>query len=1533
MSSATEQKKLYSLFKKYYNPFISEAQRAFYSSEDMELFFQSRFEFVKRKTELVQIKSHHPSEHFPWLFHSTVIEIIAPATRFSVTTLQDYLDSNKNRINLFIHPVFSVIRNSSGELKEISLATPEHGKNIEIWFYIEIPRQNEGAIRQIETQLKKNFRELEQVTQDYPKAIETINSVCFQDEENQKQLLWLRANFIILGFSFQKDPKDSTSSTSHYGILKDRNTLQAVQKEYKNQSKDSKQTKETLSFYETSLYSSVNQDQPLYLAVSRTSPEDSSKEELMIVGRFANRSESSYRKDIPQVNSLLQSIVKKKQLTLAFHTYNQIYRIAQILPISLLLTRPKLARIWIDLIISHSYSDEKELYIHMDPYCEMLWVTAIISERDADNFINRNFYRLLKQKKILPVYDLRFSINQNRLILIGLRIQKAEEELTIKELKNLLKTREKEFFFSWTDEFRRILRNRTIGNQQQVHQTIERYFQGIAPEYQLYQEPEEAIYDLSIVETLDGSQKICRMYLRQDQKTFLKIYSCQELELVEIAAVLRNFGLKVHTELIFPYHTENEIKRYTYAFHLAFQTPLIAEDCIRIADSIEKVLNQMASSETIDSLVIHAKLDTRELSLIKCIAGYYFQIDKSFSIESLRTLFLNYPDFSRALVDYFHTRLSPQKNNSEQAEKNSEKKCEEELENMSLALDESLGRNLKETVSAVVRTNFYSKKNEITLKIESSKIENMPLPKPLFEIYVYSRDIEGIHLRSGRIARGGIRWSDRQDDFRTEVLGLMKAQMVKNTVIVPRGSKGGFVLKKSNFSSRKEFLEAGKRAYQCYISNLLELTDNLLPSGKVEGVKGLRVRDPQDTYLVVAADKGTALFSNMANEISVEKKFWLGDAFASGGAQGYDHKKQGITAKGAWESVRRHFYEKGIDPDQDLISVIGIGDMGGDVFGNGMLLSKSIKLTSAFNHLYIFLDPNPDPKSSYQERERLFASAGNWNEYSTHLISKGGGVFDRNSKKITLSQEVKKILDTSKSFLSGEELIRSILASPADLLWNGGVGTYVKAQSESHFQAQDPSNNRVRISSHELRAKVVGEGGNLGLTQAARIEACMKGINLNTDAIDNSAGVDMSDHEVNLKILLNDLLREGKINDQKSRNQLIRSCEKEEIRLVLAHNQANNIALSLDERRVPNHFTYFRSLIKFLNREGLIDRQRDSIPFEADLDHIEQEKPYLPRPVLCSLMGFTKLYLTQMFEEGSQFYDSWYDRYIFRYFPQKIVQRFQSEIKSHPLKREIIITELVNDIVNHAGISYFQNIILRTQKHHSQIAKSYMILSEFLGLAPLRNLLLQYHGTELPSEILYEYLLLLEEKIFHVNLLVLSNPSLEELLLEKTSSQKFLKIHQEAFSFAPMKLSKSNQKLFAKLSLSSQKSVRHSFQMANSLEDSFFLFMNQNSISSGKLSIKDYYHRIESFEIHRLRELVHGLPASAQWEAQFVSRIESKVYDFTVSILGKGVEKKKSEILRTTEQIFSSHKSGNLSSAMFYEMLTYVNSIAKSAVS
>ncbi|HYZ28264.1 MAG TPA: NAD-glutamate dehydrogenase [Thermoleophilaceae bacterium] len=873
---------------------------------------------------------------------------------------------------------------------------------------------------------------------------------------------------------------------------------------------------------------------------------------------------------------------------------------------------------------------------------------------------------------------------------------------------------------SWVDDLEQALIDEEGEERGKVLRRV--YGDAFPPAYRSDWVARSALVDIKRIEALEPGGIAITLYRpleAPDGMLRAKLYrSDAALTLSNMLPLFENMGVEVADERPYEIRRHEGPPVWLYDFGLTYdgQGELETNQVREVfQDAFIRAWNGEVENDGFNRLVLEAGLGWRQIGVLRAIAKYLRQAGTTFSDTYVERALTAHPVIARSIVELFETRFDP--------ERGSDRESHERVDQIESAIDavESLDqdqilRSFLAVVQAMLRTNWYQTGSDgrpkpyLSFKLDPQRLSWLPAPRPQFEIFVYSPRVEGVHLRGGRVARGGLRWSDRREDFRTEVLGLMKAQMVKNAVIVPVGAKGGFVVKRRG--------DDVVDCYRTFIRGLLDLTDNIV-NGEVVTPPAVVRYDGDDPYLVVAADKGTATFSDIANDVAAEYDFWLGDAFASGGSAGYDHKAMGITARGAWESVKRHFRGLGHDIQSEAFTVVGIGDMSGDVFGNGMLLSEHTRLVAAFNHREIFIDPDPDAAVSYAERKRLAElPRSSWSDYDVGKLSEGGGIWPRTAKSIELSPQAQAALAIESAALSPNELIRAILQAPVDLLWNGGIGTYVKATTETHADAGDKANDALRVNAASLRCRVIGEGGNLGLTQRARIEYALGGGRINTDAIDNSAGVDTSDHEVNIKILLNQVVADGDLTT-KQRNALLEEMTESVAAAVLRDNYEQAETLSLAEANSAGMLDVHARLIRWFEQRHGLDRALEALPDDEEIAERKREHRGLTRPELSVMLAFSKILLYGELLDSDVPEDVHLATELEAYFPAPLPERFKAQIHEHRLQREIAATRVVNNILHGGGITFVFRLHEETGAPPSDIARAYTVAREVFQMRPI----------------------------------------------------------------------------------------------------------------------------------------------------------------------------------------------------------------------
>ena len=947
------------------------------------------------------------------------------------------------------------------------------------------------------------------------------------------------------------------------------------------------------------------------------------------------------------------------------------------------------------------------MFVRRDPYGRYLSCLVYLPRDRYTTAVRRRMEEILLRKLGGASIDYTARVSESVLarlhFVVRMPVGEAMGEVDVRGLEKELTLATR----SWNDEFADMIAD--TDHSDQLATLVGALPEGYKEDYA----PEQAVQDLTALTTLAGDHDMS-MALYVPNRTVdeadlrLKIFRRDaSMPLSKILPHLTLLGVDVIDER--PYELALGSNERAFIYDLGVTVPGGAE-AVRsrwTTEARQQFMEAFAASyagqsepDGFNALVMGADLSWRDVSLLRTVGRYLRQAGVTYSQTYIAHAMSTNVDIARQLVRLFQTRFDPelsldQTTRAAQADELT-KAIKTALDDVASLDHDRIIRSFLDIISAVVRTNFYASAREaIALKLLPRRLPELPAPRPEFEIFVYSPRLEGVHLRFGPVARGGLRWSDRAEDFRTEILGLVKAQMVKNTVIVPVGAKGGFYCKQLPDASvdRDAWMAEGVACYQLFITSLLDVTDNIVEGKVVPPIDVIRY-DPDDPYLVVAADKGTATFSDIANRISVDAGFWLGDAFASGGSAGYDHKAMGITARGAWESVKRHFREMGINCQTTDFTCVGIGDMSGDVFGNGMLLSKHTKLVAAFDHRHVFVDPDPDPESSWNERARLFAlPRSSWADYDTSLISAGGGMFPRTAKSVTITEPMRAALGLAKTVeaLSPAELITACLKAPVDLLWNGGIGTYVKAAVETNAQVGDKANDALRVNGADVRAKCIGEGGNLGMTQLGRIEYADCGGRINTDFIDNSAGVDTSDHEVNIKIMLSAEVAANRLTTA-DRDELLAAMTDEVAELVLASNYDQNLALANAVHGSVSMAGVHEDWMERLSDEGLLDRELEFLPSTEEMEARRSQRKGLTAPELAVLLAYTKIVLEDEILASNLPDDDYLADRLIGYFPSQLRERYADRMPEHRLHREIISTVVVNQFVNTSGITCFHRL-------------------------------------------------------------------------------------------------------------------------------------------------------------------------------------------------------------------------------------------------
>ncbi len=1275
---------------------------------------------------------------------TTITNVISDEITFNVESIKTVFHYYDIGIDFHVHPVFHAKRDGNGKLIELIPTEESVAKNAESLIQIHTKLLSEQEIAKIKNAIEKGLDDTQSAVEDWIAMRNKVDHIAeeFQDhtksidlhqaQEAVEFLQWLKEeNFTFLGyrsFSFLEHNKEQTigiDKNSGSGILKDEN-IQV----FENLRKAGKIPDHILQFLKmpniilinkADMLSTVRHKLPLdTVSIKRFNKNGKVIGEHLFVGLFSPKIYMNPARQIPILRHKIKEVLEKSQCSPGGYKHKALKRILDNIQ------RDELFQISPDdlhkLATGILYLEEKPrvaLFVRRDPFDRFMSCLFFCPPEIFNTDLRKNVERVLEKhfNGVSASFTTHFSESQLASVYISIKTKPGKiPKYSVKKIEKELR----EMSRSWTDLLEERLKE-SFGNK--VGKPLFKTYKTAFPT--AYQESfsiDKCIEHISLIEEIMESQKTRIILEKSEEKDHYNLILLglgTPPTLSKILSTFENMGISVLSEVPHRITPSNNESLWISDFNITFRNEekiRISEYQSLIEDSLNWIWSDQGINDEFNSLIIASKITWKEARILRAYYKYLRQLRTNFSQKAIEIALCSYPKITRLLITLFDEKFNPAHDEAtrSKAKKTSEKIIKEINKITNINHDKIFSRFLN-LLQATVRTNAYQEKDYFSFKFDCEKIDHMPLPKPMFEIFVYASDMEGIHLRGGKVARGGLRWSDRIEDFRTEILGLVKAQFVKNAVIVPTGSKGGFVIKRQERDlGREAFLEKGIASYKRFISGLLDITDNLDANDNVIHPPKVVCHDDKDPYLVVAADKGTATFSDIANEIADQYNFWLGDAFASGGSLGYDHKKMGITAKGAWECVKKRFREININTQTDEFTAIGVGDMAGDVFGNGMLLSKHTKMVAAFNHMHIFIDPNPDCLKSYKERKRLFdLPRSTWMDFNDKAISKGGGIFDRSSKVIKLSKEMQTLLNTDVKQLSPDDLIQKILKLNVDLLWFGGIGTFIKSSKETHADVGDKNNDHVRINATDLNCKIIGEGANLGITQRGRIEFANKNGRVNADFIDNCGGVSCSDHEVNIKIFMNKLVRTKAISEKKRNATLVEMTE-DVSELVLQDSYDQSNAMSLATAQAYDSFESNVDLMQSLEKTGLLNREVEFLPNEEELAKRIKNNKVFTGPELAVLMAYSKISIYDILRQ-SDFSDQKYlQKVLVDYFPTQLRKKYKNDILNHPLKKEIISTVIANDMVNKLSLSFFNNTMKQFRCDIPQLAKAYIVAKNVL---------------------------------------------------------------------------------------------------------------------------------------------------------------------------------------------------------------------------
>lgn len=1293
-------------------------------------------------------------EGLSWAGDRTVVEIITDDTPFLVGSLTGELSRRRLTIHLAVHPQLASRRDAGGAFLEyVPLGTEGEDVLQESVMHFQIDGLgSQSELVELETALRKVLSDVDVAVQDWPpmrdagvRAIEGLKAQADkldadELEETVAFFQWVvDDHFTFLGYieyglevdgdlEYLKPEKDTgLGLLRHLGLQEQASSEQPLSEDAQRFLRGDRLVLISKSIRKSTVHRNVHMD---LISLKRFDEKGNVNGEVRFVGLFTSMAYSIAARNIPLVRRKVSWVMENTRFLPSSHDAKVLGHIVEHYPrdelfqiskedlfrfsmrILELQLRPRLA-----LLVRR---DEEELFVSC---------LVFVPRERHNTTVRETIQRILRETFAGEVSAYTTRISERPLAQLHFMVQTPRGQVPVYDVEDLERRLELATQ-SWTERLLHLM-SETHGENEGL-KLWQRYENAFAGAYQQYNQSQDVLDDIPLIEqTLDTGSLGIRLYRREGAaagRFHLRTFELAvPLALSEFLPILENMGLRIVREYPFevrPKGAANPI--WVRDFEVSTRHAVDFDEAGPLfKEALRRVFDGDAENDGFNRLVLQSGLQWRQVVVLRAYCKYLRQTGIAFSQDYMTQTLAANPKVARLLLSLFVELFDPEHQDGVDREQLILAEIHQELDSVRSLDEDRILRRFLNLMQHTLRTNYFrhdedgDSKSYVSFKFDAEKIIGLPQPRPRFEIFVYSPRMEGVHLRGGKVARGGIRWSDRLEDFRTEILGLVKSQMVKNAVIVPVGAKGGFIVKQPPPpGDREAFWAEGVECYKTLIRGLLDVTDNLV-SGKLVPPPGVVRRDEDDPYLVVAADKGTATFSDIANGVAAEYNFWLGDAFASGGSVGYDHKKMGITARGAWESVKRHFREMGRDIQHEAFTCIGVGDMSGDVFGNGMLRSEHTRLLAAFNHLHIFVDPKPPASMAFAERQRLFEMPrSTWDDYDRSLLSEGGDIFDRQAKRVTVSAQIKELFNLPSDTLTPNELIQAILRAKVDLLWFGGIGTYVKASSESHAEAGDRSNDEVRVSADELGCAVIGEGANLGVTQKGRIEYALKGGRMNTDFIDNSGGVDCSDHEVNIKIALREAVVDGDL-EMEARDALLAEMTDEVARLVLRDNYLQSLSITLEGVQGHSLIDEQARLMRHLERHENLDRRLEDLPDDSTLAERRESKKGLSRPEIATLFAYAKIFLYNHLLDSDLPDDPSLSQDLVRYFPAPMQEPYREYIEAHRLRREIIATSVTNSIVNRMGTTFTTRLREETGRRVSDIARAYIATRDVFEIRAL----------------------------------------------------------------------------------------------------------------------------------------------------------------------------------------------------------------------